>query len=109
MDLGHYLTQDDVDWERIATHIKGKNNGLLKLHCNCGCGEITYHLINSYDDLPILEFDYAKCPFLKRMRDMKGKFTSKYYCDIHEFKPKGCREFPIDKEHAKKTHCPGFD
>lgn len=114
--IKHYLIDivhpdgNYMDWERIVEHIKEKYDGFLELHCNCGCGEVTHHKINSVKDLPLLELDYAKCPFLKRLRDNKGRFTSKYYCEIHEFKPQTCKEFPQNKEYAIKfSKCPGYD
>lgn len=46
----------------------------------------------------------SRCPFLRKVR---GK--DEYYCKIHDIKPLLCRQFPRDREHAKKLGCPGYD
>jgi Fe-S-cluster containining protein len=44
------------------------------------------------------------CPFLKR-----GPSPDRWLCDIHEFKPQFCRNYPVSRKHARMTGCPGLD
>jgi len=48
--------------------------------------------------------DVARCPWLKKV---PGKNT--YSCRIHDMKPDHCRNFPLSREHADETGCPGFE
>jgi len=47
--------------------------------------------------------DVDVCPWLRQ--DPK---TKRYFCKIHDVKPKICRDYPFDMEHAKETGCKGF-
>jgi Fe-S-cluster containining protein len=43
------------------------------------------------------------CPFLK-----KDLFAKRWFCRIHDAKPKICRQYPVGRKHAFMTGCPGF-
>jgi Fe-S-cluster containining protein len=48
--------------------------------------------------------DYVnRCPWLDR-KPGQGK----YICRIQALKPEICRDYPVSKEHAEETGCPGF-
>ncbi|MCX9010202.1 MAG: hypothetical protein OIN66_03670 [Candidatus Methanoperedens sp.] len=58
----------------------------------------------------LLDSEY--CPFLRQIRNEKGKFTNRYYCELHGFdtKPEICRNYPQNKEHAKDfPYCMYFE
>ena len=44
------------------------------------------------------------CPFLKRLPG-----TDLHGCTIHDTKPEICANFPLNKGHATKLGCPGYD
>lgn len=44
------------------------------------------------------------CPFL-----IKEPSANIWRCNIHEFKPGICRQYPISRKHALMTGCPGFN
>jgi Fe-S-cluster containining protein len=48
--------------------------------------------------------DVSRCPWLRKL---PGK--NKYICRIHEMKPEHCRNYPLSREHAENTGCPGFE
>ncbi len=48
--------------------------------------------------------DVVRCPWLQKVR---GSQT--YICQIHDLKPEHCRNYPISREHAELTGCPGFE
>ncbi|MCF6290043.1 MAG: YkgJ family cysteine cluster protein [Desulfobacterales bacterium] len=48
--------------------------------------------------------DVARCPWLRKL---PGK--NKYICRIQDMKPEHCRNYPLSREHAENTGCPGFD
>jgi len=103
-----WLTESKADWEKIVDFIKREYDGVLVLEYDFE--EPTVHFIESVDDLPWIELDECSCPFFRRLRAHRGRFTSKFYCEIHEFKPEACNFFPADKEHAKNfCDCPGYD
>ncbi len=96
------------EWERIVGYIIKKHGGILKISGQFD--KIEEYKIESYNDLPIKALNRLwQCPFLKRERDKKGRFTSKYACEIHDVRPKVCRAFPIDREHARTVGCTGYD
>lgn len=47
--------------------------------------------------------DVTRCPWLQKL---PGKNT--FICRIHDMKPDHCRKYPLSKEHAENTGCPGF-
>ncbi len=48
--------------------------------------------------------DYVShCPWLH-----KEPGQEKYICRIKALKPEICRDYPVSREHAEKTGCPGF-
>jgi len=53
---------------------------------------------------PRTQDDVARCPWLRKVRGQ-----DKYRCRIDATKPELCRNYPISREHAEKTGCPGFD
>jgi len=103
------LEQTEIDWQKIVDFIKDRYGGVLKLRCDDGLGEISIHKINKIDDLPWWELDSSYCPFVQQKRDETGRFTTGFYCEIHDFKPAACREFPKDIKHAREGGCPGYD
>jgi len=56
-----------------------------------------------YDRILFWILDEHYCPFLRQNQTEKGKFTGKYYCLLHGTgaKPKVCRDYPLDWEHAR--------
>ena len=103
-----YLGETEVDWENVINFIKEEHGEILEIIDLKG--KPHHHKINSKDDIPWVALDECLCPFLKRLKDKKDKFTSKFYCEIHDFKPKDCVNFPMDKEHALDyCDCPGYN
>lgn len=49
---------------------------------------------------PVTEEDVDECPWIIREN---GKVS----CEIQDVKPEMCANFPLSKEHAKATKCPG--
>ncbi|HKI47776.1 MAG TPA: hypothetical protein VKA69_00500, partial [Desulfobacteria bacterium] len=47
--------------------------------------------------------DVARCPWLRKLPGI-----NKYICRIQDMKPEHCREYPLSREHATETGCPGF-
>jgi Fe-S-cluster containining protein len=48
--------------------------------------------------------DYvSRCPWLD-----KEPGQEKYICRIKALKPEICRDYPVSREHAEETGCPGF-
>ena len=47
--------------------------------------------------------DVDRCPWLQELTD-----TGKYSCGIHDVKPDICRDYPVSREHAERTGCPGL-
>ncbi|MBT3296843.1 MAG: hypothetical protein HN919_18470 [Verrucomicrobia bacterium] len=47
--------------------------------------------------------DVDRCPWLQRLPG-----TRKYVCGIHDVKPDICKDYPVTREHAERTGCPGF-
>ena len=47
--------------------------------------------------------DVSRCPWLRKVR---GK--DQYVCRIQDVKPDLCRDYPLSREHAEETGCPGF-
>ena len=45
-----------------------------------------------------------RCPWVRR-----NKVTNGHICAIHDVKPIKCRAFPLTREHAEYTGCPGFE
>ena len=43
------------------------------------------------------------CPFLK-----KEPSENRCFCQIHDVKPRICRQYPVSRKHAVMTGCPGF-
>ena len=48
--------------------------------------------------------DVTRCPWLRKLPRQ-----NKYICRIHEVKPEHCLEYPLSRDHAERTGCPGFD
>lgn len=48
--------------------------------------------------------DATRCPWLRKL---PGK--DKYICRIQDMKPDHCRKYPLSREHAEDTGCPGFE
>lgn len=53
---------------------------------------------------PTTRDDVSRCPWLRKL---PGK--NKYLCRIQDMKPEHCREYPLSREHAEETNCPGFE
>ena len=43
------------------------------------------------------------CPFLQ-----KKSTENRWICQIHDLKPRICRQYPVSRKHAIMTGCPGF-
>lgn len=52
---------------------------------------------------PVTGEDVSRCPWLRKVPRQE-----KYNCRIQKIKPEICRDFPVSKEHAEETGCPGF-
>jgi len=50
----------------------------------------------------------ATCPFLITDKGPESK-GEQWLCSIHETKPRICRQYPVTRNHALMTGCPGFD
>ncbi len=48
--------------------------------------------------------DVARCPWLRKLPGKK-----KYKCSIQDMKPEHCRNYPLSREHAENSGCPGFE
>ena len=48
--------------------------------------------------------DVQRCPWLRKLPKQ-----DKYICRIQDMKPEHCRNYPLSREHADTTGCPGFD
>jgi Fe-S-cluster containining protein len=48
--------------------------------------------------------DVARCPWLRKLPG-----ENKYICRIQDMKPEHCRNYPLSREHAEDTGCPGFE
>jgi Fe-S-cluster containining protein len=48
--------------------------------------------------------DVSRCSWLLKL---PGK--NKFICRIQYMKPEHCRNYPLSREHAENTSCPGFD
>ena len=44
-----------------------------------------------------------QCPFLKHL-----PAENRWICQIHDVKPRICREYPVSRKHGLMTGCPGF-
>lgn len=53
---------------------------------------------------PVTGEGVPRCPWLR-----KYPKTEKYYCRIHDTKPKHCRDYPLDKKQALEHGCKGFE
>jgi Fe-S-cluster containining protein len=93
------------DWTKIIPFIKEKYNGTLTVKCGCGCGEINSFEIHSIETIKnafktknalYIALDSGECPFLKKERDEKGRFTGKYFCEIYDIRPELCRIYPYN-------------
>ncbi|MBT3191247.1 MAG: hypothetical protein HN341_01700 [Verrucomicrobia bacterium] len=47
--------------------------------------------------------DVSRCPWLRKARG-----EDRYTCRIHDLKPDLCRNYPLSRQHAEETGCPGF-
>ena len=47
--------------------------------------------------------DYVSRPWLRKLPRQE-----KYICRIQTLKPEKCKDYPVSKEHAEETGCPGF-
>mgnify|MGYP005839160571 CR=1 FL=1 len=45
----------------------------------------------------------ARCPWLRKLPGQ-----NKFICRIQDMKPAHCRSYPLSREYAKNTGCPGF-
>ena len=52
---------------------------------------------------PRTDEDVSCCPWLYRLPG-----EERYICRIHDVKPDVCRDYPVSREHAEETGCPGF-
>jgi len=48
--------------------------------------------------------DLQRCPWLRKLPNQ-----DKYICRIQDMKPEHCRNYPLSREHAENTGCPGFE
>ena len=48
--------------------------------------------------------DVGRCPWLRKLPR-----KNKYICRIQDMKPEHCRNYPLSREHAENTGCPGFE
>jgi Fe-S-cluster containining protein len=47
--------------------------------------------------------DVSRCPWLRKL-----PWQKMYICRIQDIKPEICRDYPVSKEGAEETGCPGF-
>ena len=47
--------------------------------------------------------DVSRCPWLRKARG-----EDRNTCRIHDLKPDLCRNYPLSRQHAEETGCPGF-
>jgi len=52
---------------------------------------------------PRTEDDVARCPWLRKVRG-----ANRYTCRIHDTKPELCANYPVSRDHAARTGCPGW-
>lgn len=52
---------------------------------------------------PLTGEDVSRCPWLRKLPG-KNKYSR-----IQDMKPSHCREYPLSREHAAETGCPGFE
>ena len=48
--------------------------------------------------------DVDRCPWLQKLPD-----ADQYSCRIQDTKPELCRDYPVSREHAERTGCPGIE
>lgn len=48
--------------------------------------------------------DASRCPWVRKVRG-----TDRYICRIHDLKPDRCRHYPLSRQHAEDTGCPGYE
>jgi hypothetical protein len=56
--------------------------------------------------------DEHYCPFRRQERGEKGRFTDRWYCELHGTgaKPEACLRFPLSRKHAKEyCECPYYE
>ena len=99
------------EWERIIEHLVEENGGRWRIRCRCkrGCNHSWEGQVRSLEELPRFFLDGVRpCPFLRRERDSRGRFTGRTFCQVYRVRPSVCALFPFNRENALTYNCPGY-